>query len=377
MILNSPGFGGVPHVVNAIVSRLDRQRFTPSVYFLKGFTDEHRNDHERLRELETQGIRIDGASETGGKTGVITQLASWLKHHKIDILHTHSFRPNLYGRMAGALCRPNGLAIISHYHNHYDDKWLENPASLELEQHLALITDAMIAVSESVCQHVSARVGVDFHNIQVIGNGVELPRFANADAESGRLQLDLDSGQFCIGLVGRVCHQKGIDLFVRAAIQIAHRLPQSRFVIVGDIEDKSLYTSLQTSIVTAGLENVIRFVGHINDTAPVFAALDLLVVPSRWEGFGLILVEAMAAGVPIVASRIETIQEITEDGRAARLFVANDVDALAGEIESLATNSSVRDRLILAGRDRAEDFSWQRAVDAVSSVYDSLKVKTL
>ena len=320
----------------------------------------------------SRAVSVDGATGAGGKMGTITQLTSWIKRHKIDILHTHSFRPNLYGRMAGALCRTNGLAIVSHYHNHYDDKWLNDPASLELERHLAPITDANIAVSDSVCRHVSARVGIDFREFAVIGNGVDIERFSQPDPNIGRLRLGLQTEDFCIGLIGRVCHQKGVDLFVQAAIQIANRLPQARFVIVGDIEDRSLHEQCQANIVSARLGEVIRFIGHVDDVAPVFETLDLLVAPSRWEGFGLILVEAMAAGVPIIASRVGAIPEVTQSGRAARLVASEDADALAREILNLAGCDAMRDRVARVGRQRAEDFSWQQSVEAISSLYDRI-----
>ena len=370
MILNSPGFGGVPLVVNALVSRLDRRRFTPYVYFLKGFSDSSDQETTNCRGLMSSAVAIGGATGAGGKMGAITQLTSWLKQHQIDILHTHSFRPNLYGRMAGALCRNNGLVIVSHYHNHYDDKWLADPALLELEQHLAPITDANIAVSESVSRHISARVGVDFRSIAVIGNGVDIERFSQSDPSIGREQLGLKLDDFCIGLVGRVCHQKGVDLFVQAATEIANQIPKAQFVIVGDIEDHSLYEQCQASIVSAGLGEVIRFVGHVDNVAPIMKTLDILVVPSRWEGFGLILAEGMAASVPIIASRVGAIPEVTQDGRAARLITSEDVDALATEILTLAYHGSVRDQLVRAGRQRVKDLSWQQSVDAISSVYD-------
>ena len=372
MILNSPGFGGVPLVVNALVSGLDRKRFTPHVYFLKGFTESSASECIEQRGLMSQAVTVGGATAAGGKVGAITHLTSWLKQHRIDILHTHSFRPNLYGRMAGALCRNNDLAIVSHYHNHYDDKWLSDPASLELERHLAPITDANIAVSDSVSRHVSARVGVDFRKISVIGNGVDIERFAKADPNIGRELLKVQRSEICIGLVGRVCHQKGVDLFVQAAIQVASQLPQARFVIVGDIESQTLYEQCQASIESAGLTECIRFVGHVDDAAPTIKALDVLVVPSRWEGFGLILVEAMAAGVPIIASRVGAIPEVTQRGRVAQLIPSEDADALATEMLTLASYDSMRDRLVRVGRQRAEDFSWQTSVDAISSVYDQI-----
>ena len=372
MLLNSPGFGGVPLVVDALVSRLDRQRFTPYVYFLKGFADSSDHKSTERRALMSGAATVGGATGVGGKMGAITQLTSWLKRHSIDILHTHSFRPNLYGRIAGALCRSSGLAIVSHYHNHYDDKWLNDPASLELERHLAPITDARIAVSDSVCHHVSARVGVDIREIAVIGNGVDIERFAESDSDIGRERLGLQRDEFCIGLVGRVCHQKGVDLFVQAAIQIANQLPQARFVIVGDIEDRLLHEQCHARIVSAGLCETIRFVGHVDDVAPIIKTLDLLVVPSRWEGFGLILVEAMAAGVPIIASRVGAIPEVTQNGRVARLIASEDADALATEVLTLASYDTMRNRLVRVGRRRAEDFNWQRSVNAVSSLYDRI-----
>lgn len=372
MVLNSPGFGGVPLVVDALVSRLDRKRFTPHVYFLKGFVDLKDRDKTKSRNLMNGALNIGGATGVGGKIGTITELASWIKLQQIDILHTHSFRPNLYGRMAGALCRTNGLAIVSHYHNHYDNKWLNDSASLELEQHLAPITDANVAVSESVSRHVSARVGIDIRNIDVIGNGVDTERFSHADPLIGRERLGLELDDFCIGLVGRVCHQKGVDIFVNAAIQIASQIPKARFVIVGDIEDQSLHQQCQARIVAAALGDVVQFVGHVDDVAPVIKALNLLVVPSRWEGFGLILAEAMAAGVPIIATRVSAIPEVTQEGSAARLIASEDVDALATEMLTLANDESLREKLVRAGRLRAKDFSWQRSVDAISSVYDRI-----
>lgn len=372
MILNSPGYGGVPLVVNALVSRLDRRRFTPHVYFLKGFAKSSDHDITECRGLMSEAVSVSGATGAGGKVGAITQLTSWIKQHNIDILHTHSFRPNLYGRMAGALCRTHGLAIVSHYHNHYDDKWLNDPASLELERHLVPITDANIAVSDSVCRHVSARVGIDFREFTVIGNGVDIDRFAQSDPAIGREQLKLKQKDFIIGLVGRICHQKGVDVFVQAAIQIANQLPQARFAIVGDIEDPLIKEQCQDSIAYAGLNEVIRFIGHVDDVAPVIKALDLLVAPSRWEGFGMMLVEAMAAGVPIVASRVGAIPEVTQSGRTARLIGSEDADALAREIFTLASCDVMRDRLARVGQQRAEDFSWQQSADAISALYDQV-----
>src|SRR5690606_38577478 len=124
-------------------------------------------------------------------------------------------------------------------------------------------------------------------------NGVDLGRVTRGNRSAGRARLGLPPEAEVVGLIGRMCKQKGIDTFIEAAIRLCPHLPEARFVVVGDIEDKPLYRDLRHRIEAAGVSGRVTLSGHSEEIADMFAALDLLVAPSRWEGFGLVVAEAM------------------------------------------------------------------------------------
>lgn len=366
MVLNSPGLGGVPEVVRALSTRLPADRYEPHIFLLKP------GEAAGMAAFTDLGFEPTVADPAGGKMSVIAQLAGWLSDRRIDILHTHSFRPNLYGRMAGALCRPGGLRIVSHYHNEYDEKWRAEPAAALLEARLTGVTDAMIAVSPAVRDHIATVTGTPGDRIAVIENGVDLARFGGADRVAGRRMLGLSEGEFAVGVVGRICRQKGQDIALEAIREVSD-LPNLRLVVVGNREDERMARDLEQGIEAAGLQSRVRLTGHMSDTAPVMAALDLLLVPSRWEGFGLVLLEAMAAGTPIVATRVGGIPGVVGDSRAALVLAPEDPGALARAIHLLARDSAVQGVMGNAGRKRARAFSWARSAERVAGVYAALQ----
>ena len=355
-VLNSPGRGGVPHVAAALIRQADPARISPHLFYLK----------DGAAPDLAAGLNIPCGRGSGGKSGAMLALVNWLGAHSIDILHTHSYRPNLYGRMAGAVLRPDGLRIVAHYHNDYSDKW-RDPAILAAERRLAAVTDAAVAVSDAVARQVAEAVP-GLPALEVIENGVDRARLAAAGARAQtRSELGLEPGQTVVGLVGRVCHQKGVDVFVEAALALVARYPEARFLVVGDLEDRALHARLSEEISTAGQHHVIRFTGYREDMGAVFAALDVVAAPSRWEGFGLVLAEAMAAGVPVVASRVGCIPSVV--GNAARLVPSEDPAALAAEIGALLADPKARATLVRAGRIRAERFDWSRAAACLDALY--------
>lgn len=355
-VLNAPGRGGVPRVAAALVRHGDRSCVAPHVYYLK-----NGDGPDLFKDLD---IPIGCASGEGGKGGAMTELVGWLDAQRIEALHTHSFRPNLYARVAGAVLKPRGLRIIAHYHNDYSEKW-QAPEILTLERRLADVTDAAIAVSDAVADHVGTMIPAR-RPIEVVENGLDRARLAG-DRATGRQALGLMPEDIAVDLIGRVCRQKGVDTFVDAAILLARDHPNARFLIIGDLENPDLHASLASQIDAAGLKKTIRFTGHRDDMGDVLAALDLLAAPSRWEGFGLALAEAMWAGVPIVAAPVGGIPSVT--GNAARLVAPCDAGALAAELAGLITDPQARDALSVAGRAAEVRFDWATAARKVEQVY--------
>ncbi len=303
-----------------------------------------------------------GMASGSGRAMALVELAAWLDAHRIDVMHTHSFRPNLYARMAGAVLKPGGLRIVAHYHNDYEDKW--HGDVLTLERRLAGITDACVAVSEAVAEHVATRIGA---RAEVIANGIDHARVAGGSRLSGRRALGLGSGDYVVGLVGRICRQKGVDTFVEAALRLGGDGDGRRFVVVGDEEDAGLVEHLGRRIREAGQVGRIKLVGHRDDMADVLAALDCVAAPSRWEGFGLALAEAMAAGVPVIASEVGGIPFVVGD--AACLVPAEGSEALARAISSLQADPARRARMRTAGLARAARFDWSRSAAQLTALY--------
>ena len=355
-VLNSPGHGGVPRVAHALVRHLDPHGFANHVFYLKP------GDGTDLFEDIDIPRRV---ASSVSKASAMTELVAWLDAHRIDILHTHSFRPNLYARMAGAVLKPSGLRIVAHYHNEYADKW--HGEALVLEQRLAAVTDVAIAVSQAVACHVAAQSDLQ---PTVLENGVDFGRVTCGDRSAGRASLHLQPVAQVVGLIGRICEQKGVDTFVDAAIRLSTQFPKACFVVVGDAEDKTLAQDLRQRINTAGLSDRITFPGHREDIANTYAALDLLVAPSRWEGFGLVVAEAMAAGVPVIASAVGGIPIVLAG--AGRLVPPDDADALSAQIRFVLDDRDTRARMIAEGMAQASRFDWGSSANRLATIYEDL-----
>lgn len=374
MVLNTMGLGGVPQVACELIRHLPRDAFDIRLGVLKGASDRSTARDLRETRFTTLGVPVTYATAGSGKFDAVPELARWLSAERIDILHSHSYRPNVYARLAGALARGSGVVprIVAHYHNQYDDKWERDPVMLGFEQQLARLTDAMLAVSGSVRDHVAARLALAPERIEVVRNGVTGAAFAGGDRVAGRAMLGIVGAGPVLGLIGRVCEQKGQDTFVRAALEVAPMDPEATFVMIGDIESKRLHQRLVADIEAAGLADRVRFTGHQSDMAAAYAALDVVVAPSRWEGFGLMLVEAMAAGRPIVATAVGAIPEVVGGDGAAMLVHPDDPTELAAAMAELMRDPGRRDAMSLAGRRRQADFSWKAAAATVASIYERL-----
>ncbi len=372
MVLTTMGFGGVPEVVFQLMRNLPRDRYATSLCVLKREADADNVCDQRRDRFAELGFDVHYAAESSRKLETVASVAQWIEDQELDVLHTHSNRPNVIGRMAGTLCRSSGLRIVAHYHNQYDDKWERDPAMLAFERRLAHTTDAMIAVSESVRQHVAANIGVPSSRLDVIGNGVDAAAFASGDRSSARAVLGVDDGLLLVGLVGRITEQKGQEDFVAAALRLCAVRGDVQFWMVGFAEDHALHQRLLQVVTDAGMAARIRFLGNRDDMARIYAALDLVVAPSRWEGFGIMLIEAMAAGRAIVASDTGAIPEIVRDGETAVLVPPRDVDALVAAMDALLRDPARRALLGAAGRRRGREFGWGAVTEKVAAVYERI-----
>jgi len=175
--------------------------------------------------------------------------------------------------------------------------------------------------------------------------------------------------------VGRLTEQKGHTYLLDAFAQVMRVLPAARLLVIGDGE---LRPTLERRATRLGLHGSVIFTGRREDVPRLMMALDVLALPSLWEGFGLVLLEAMAAGKPIVASRVSAIPEIVADGETGLLVPPRDVKALAQALLALLHDPQRATEMGRRGRLRLEqEFTVERMVSQTEAAYEKVRAMTL
>jgi glycosyltransferase involved in cell wall biosynthesis len=261
-----------------------------------------------------------------------------------DVVHTHLWAGDTFGRIAGLL--EHHPAIVSTIHNtRADDTWRG-----WLDRRLSRLSHRLVAVSEAA-EAALIEGGYSKASMTRIGNGIDLGRFCAVPLAPGRRVL----------AVGRLTRQKGFDVLIRALA----RLPDVEAEIVGEGEDRP---SLEALIRETGAR--VRLPGWRADLGPHLAAAQVVVIPSRWEGFGLFAVEAMAAGRPVVASAVDALPGVLGE---AGCFVPPDApEPLAAALHALLDDPQEQRRRAALGLLRAPRFDVRHTVAAYESLYRSL-----
>jgi glycosyltransferase involved in cell wall biosynthesis len=297
------------------------------------------------------------------------------RKEKFDLVATHTSKGGFLGRIAARLARvPH---IVHHAHGFSFRRPLSPLAIryfLALERIAAKSGDLIIAVNEHQ-RRMAVELGVEAaEKTCTIPNGIDLSPFGHADRDAIRRKLGFDSSAVLIGAVGRMEAPKGFPYLLRAIPEVVRSIPSAQFIIAGDGE---LRPELENEARRAGIADRAHFIGFQRDVPDLLAGLDIFTQPSLWEGLPISLIEALAAGKPIVATDIEGNREIVDDGRTGLIVPPGDSRALAAAIVSLASDPARAKRLGRSARTAAlERFSERRMVRQVLSTYDRLVMGT-
>ncbi len=333
---------GAERMILELAARLDRARFRPSVACLRAETP-------YLEEFRARGIEVRLFGMTGYfQLRPLREFYRFLRAERFDLVHTHLYRDAVYARPLGKL---SGAAVVSTLHNSY--VW-RSRAQLRLDSFTARWADRLTAVSAAVKKFAVEREGIPADKIRVLHNGIETSRYRvePGTREKMRELFGIGPDGFLIGSLGHLGEQKGFRYLIEAAPEILRAFPSSRFLIFGEGELGDDLRRRASSALPAGK---FLFPGFRDDIPELLSAFDLFVLPSLWEGLPVVLIEAMAAGVPVVASDVDGNLEVTGGGEAGLGVPPADPAALAAAVKTLLGDRARREKLARAGRERARE----------------------
>ncbi len=268
---------------------------------------------------------------------VLRKIHRFIQSRRIDLLHTHLQEADFYGYWLKRL-NPR-LRWISTRHN--TDDFRARPFWRTLNAAISRQTERVVAVSDAVQDFIATHERISPTKLVVVRNGIDLSRFSDRPStDAARASLGLPAGDFVVGIVGRLSPQKGHKYLFEAAASLRADIPNLRLLVVGEGQLKGRLRRLAAKL---GIADRVSFVGFRSDMFRVYATMDLLAMPSLFEGLPLVLVEALICERVAVGARTFGITDVIEDGENGFLVEVADVKALAAAIARVFRGEYDRD----------------------------------
>ena len=318
-----------------------------------------------LATQDASGLGANMATRLASVAGSAARLRTWLKHHPVDLIHTHESAPALIARLA-----TTGLdiPIVVTYHGSEPER------VRQFAQIARFAADRIISVSHR-CGRELAASKAPAARLAVVGLGVKpQPKVASRRTATLRKQLLGDSGKILVVIVARVTEQKGVDILVDVVKQVTNHRPDIHFALVGDGPQMDLAKGWAAE---AGVEANLHFVGRSLEPELYLQAADLFLLTSRWEALPFTIVEAFQAGTPAIATDCGGVAELIDDS-VGRVVPIGDVDAISAAVLEIAGDEPLRRSMAAAAAARSlEDrFSPAHVHERIEGLYrDMLRAK--
>jgi sugar transferase (PEP-CTERM/EpsH1 system associated) len=348
--------GGLERMLLRLLAATDRDRFTPVVCALDA-------PGALAPELARLGVPLAViARRPGLDAGLPPRLALWLRRERARLVHTHNASPHLYGALAARLALGPRVIHTKHGRNAPDV-----PRKVLCNRLAAALSDRVVAVSADAAQVALAVEHVSPRKVVTILNGVDTAEIRpGADPAAARAALGVPGGGFHVGCVARLDPVKDHGTLLAAFARLRAARPDAHLTLVGGGPERATLEALTAAL---GLLGAVTFAGERHDVASVLAAFDVFALASRSEGLSLTLLEAAAAGLPAVATRVGGNAEVVVDGETGLLVAPADPAALAAALAALAARPD-RAALGAAGRARVvRHFSAERMAAAYHALY--------
>jgi glycosyltransferase involved in cell wall biosynthesis len=283
------------------------------------------------------------------------RLVRLFRRERPAVVHAHGSKGGLLGRLAARAAGVPRVVFTPHVYPFQWARGWRRAAYLRAERLLWRLADKVVAVGAGQAElALAARVATP-SRLVVIRNGVDAGRFERLATPENRAavrrELGLGDGDLAVGLVARLSPQKGCGHFLRAARIVAGREPRAKFLMIGA---GPLLPYLSALAADMGIGGRVKFLGHRPDAERLYAALDLFVLSSLWEGLPYAVLEAQAAGLAVIASRIPGCEELVADGQTGYLVEHRDEPAIAGRICELLAAPGKRAEMGRLGRERVK-----------------------
>jgi len=298
---------------------------------------------------------------------LIRQTVRDVRREGFDIVQTHGFKPTFLGFFAKMLCKVRWICFMHGTTSEDAKVAFYNLVDAVLQRG----ADRTVLVSEAQRRRIMG--GGNTERVLVLHNAVDLraPMARSADALSVREFLGVPPDFRVVVTVGRVSPEKGMDVLIQAFRMLRQNVEQVMLVLVGEGQERP---SLERQVKALGLDRWVRFTGFTETPGDYLEGADLFVLPSRSEGIPNAVLEAMALGIPVVATAVGGVPEIITDGEDGRLVPPEDPGELAGAMAELLRDPQLRTRFIENGKERVEKaFSIEARVAGLRQIYDEIQ----
>jgi glycosyltransferase involved in cell wall biosynthesis len=340
-VLNTLQTGGAEYLVLNLARALDRRRFPMLVCSLQG-------DGEIGTEMRALGVPTFVLERRVGlDPWLVPRLLRIIRRERVRIVHTHNVAPWLY---AGIAARLAGAAVC---HTEHSSLFPEQRALKQAERLLGWFTKAVICDGEDVRRQLVEDQGLSPGNVVTVYNGVDTRQYGQpVDRAAGRRTLGLDREAAVVGTVARLEPVKDQATLLQAFARVAGALPHARLMVVGD---GSLRPALEDQARQLAVADRVLFLGRRADVVDLLPLMDLFVLSSVSEGLPLTILEAMAAGLPCVATAVGAVPEAILEGLTGRLVPPGDPTRLAAAISELLADPALCRRMGSEGQERARE----------------------
>lgn len=322
--------------------------------------------YEELCRRGMQPVLLDAKGSFNWR--YLKALVALIRRENVDLIQSHLLGSNVYCSLAGLLTR---TPVVATFHGAVDVGDNERLKGLKFGA-INMGASSIVAVSNSLRENIVNRTPLRNSKTRVVCNGINTSDFSRPRSDAIRKQKGWHEDDIIIGSLGNIRTAKAYDVLLRAAAQLKDHAINFRFVIAGQGKGP-LYDNLLKLKEELGLNDIVYFLGFNDDPAEFLSNLDLFLLSSISEGFSIATIQAMAAGLPVIATRSGGPEEIVTHEENGWLVEPGNPDAIANAVEKLVTDRELSKTLAANGREHAiQTFDMHAMLNAYEGIYDNL-----